>query len=183
MAVKIAKLTARNQDSVLKEIQVLCSAISHSNILQCYFAERVMNRKVITVLEMWQYDLEHCIRKKTYPITKENICRQISSGIYFLHKNNIFHGNLQPSNIFVVVNGANTRIKLSGFGLPMADKLIGVECTKHCWIPPEVLKCCYNMDAPIAQVSIQYNKSVNAHLNGCMCIKTKAHIRLSSRSS
>ena len=117
--------------------QILTKMNSLSNLnyqfLAKYYESFILNNYCYTIMELFlDNNLYNIIQeeKNNNNILNENfvweIILKISLGIAYLHKNNIFHGNLKSSNIFIVDNGD---IKIVDYGF---DQILSYE-KKDLW--------------------------------------------------
>lgn len=146
VAVKRIKYKQRNQNYGLMEIQILKCLPTHSNIVQFFHAEIVPRKFVLIALELCTNSLQDCVDEKRFPISKNEILEQVTTGLNFLHRNNVIHRDLKPANILMAVGEKQTSVKLTDFGL--SKVLNGSRATTgqticvgtKCWMPPEVLR-------------------------------------------
>ncbi|KAK8518418.1 hypothetical protein V6N13_027893 [Hibiscus sabdariffa] len=110
------------------EVSTLLS-LTHPNILQylCGFYDEE-KKEVMLVLELVNKDLG-CYLKENYgsrrrilfPLhTVVDLMFQIARGMEYLHSKNIYHGELNPNNIFLKARNTEGcfHLKISGYGLP-----------------------------------------------------------------
>ncbi|KAI4302915.1 hypothetical protein MLD38_038608 [Melastoma candidum] len=105
-------------------------SLSHPNILQylgCFYEEE--KDECFMIMEsmnktLWTYIKENSSLKKRIllplPIVVD-IMLQIARGMEYLHSEKVYHGDLNPANIFIKTRSSlegHVRIKVSGFGLP-----------------------------------------------------------------
>ncbi|KAI5647158.1 hypothetical protein M9H77_33163 [Catharanthus roseus] len=104
-------------------------ALSHPNIMHifCAFTDEE-KKECFLVMELMNRDLSSYIReicgpKKRVPFSLPvavDLMLQIARGMEYLHSKNIYHGELNPSNILVKVRNVSTdgylHAKVSGFG-------------------------------------------------------------------
>lgn len=104
--------------STITEISML-RCIDHQNIIGCkeiHFSKEEKDLNVNCVMERGKFTLFEWTVKNPLNIREqmiETICSQIASGLTYLHKNNIIHGDLKPNNIVVM---DNSEIKIIDFG-------------------------------------------------------------------
>ena len=122
------------------EIQPLTSEISnllslsHSNILQylCGFCDEDKN-EVFLVMELMNKDLSSYMKEISCPRRRVlfslpvvvDLMLQIARGMEYLHSQKIYHGELNPFNIFLKVRNSTEgylQAKISGFGLSSVNK-------------------------------------------------------------
>ncbi|SYZ72610.1 Serine/threonine protein kinase [Candidatus Zixiibacteriota bacterium] len=106
----------------LKESRILAN-LKHKNIINILGAGGD-NRRLIVMTEYAPGGSLADRMIRPYPYDKAmEIMIEVAEGLDFVHKNNIVHGNLRPSNILFT---KENRVKLTDFGLPphynMAEK-------------------------------------------------------------
>ena len=98
------------------------------------------------VLELMEGTLEELLDGEVKE-EEVSLCKDVLSGLTFLHQNNIIHRDIKPGNILYKHN-PNLSLKLAGFGLSAMAANIGVHTTKvmhskagtRCWMAPELLR-------------------------------------------
>ncbi|KAL9691098.1 hypothetical protein QQ045_011515 [Rhodiola kirilowii] len=135
------------------------SLLSHPNIAQyiCGFHD-AEKREIFLVTEQVNKDLsshvkEVCGPKRRTPFSVPvavDIMLQIARGMEYLHSHKIYHGDLNPANIFLKARNTSTEpfyhVKIYGFGLsfgkysqPQRSPPNGEESNPFIWYAPEVL--------------------------------------------
>lgn len=133
-------------------------SLSHPHIMHtfCGFTDEE-KKECFLVMELMTRDLSSYIKeisgpKKRVPFSLPaavDLMLQIARGMEYLHSKQIYHGNLNPSNILVKVRNPSLdgylHAKVSGFGLSsfisLAQKLSPTQEESHpsIWYAPEVL--------------------------------------------
>lgn len=132
-------------------------SLSHPNVMHtfCGFTDEE-KKECFLVMELMTRDLssyikEICGTKKRVPFSLPaavDLMLQIARGMEYLHSKNIYHGDLNPSNILVKVRNVPTDgylyAKVSGFGLSSSISLTQKSPTQNeshpfIWYAPEVL--------------------------------------------
>ncbi|PSS24202.1 Protein kinase [Actinidia chinensis var. chinensis] len=124
-------------ESIVPEIAKEIS-LSHPNIMQihCGFTDEE-KKECLLVMELMNRDLssyikEICGPRKRIPIpfslpVAVDLMLQIARGMEYLHSKQIYHRDLNPSNILVKARNASTEgylhVKISGFGLSSSINL------------------------------------------------------------
>ncbi|PSS03963.1 Protein kinase [Actinidia chinensis var. chinensis] len=122
-------------ESIVPEIAKEVS-LSHPNIMQihCGFADEE-KKECLLVMELMNRDLlsyikEICGPRKRIPFSLPvavDLMLQIARGMAYLHSKQIYHGDLNPSNILVKARNVSTEgylhVKVSGFGLSSSINL------------------------------------------------------------
>ncbi|GFY92334.1 protein kinase superfamily protein [Actinidia rufa] len=124
-------------ESIVPEIAKEIS-LSHPNIMQihCGFTDEE-KKECLLVMELMNRDLssyikEICGPRKRIPIpfslpVAVDLMLQIARGMEYLHSKQIYHRDLNPSNILVKARNASTEgylhVKVSGFGLSSSINL------------------------------------------------------------
>jgi len=139
-------------EALLPDISVL-SSLSHPNVLHYMYAFSDEERKeCFLVMELMNKDLssyikEICCTRRRIPfplIIAIDIMLQIARGMEYLHSRKIYHGNLNPSNIFIRTRSPSSdgysHVKVTGFGLSSKNNISKGSITYPCiWYAPEVL--------------------------------------------
>ncbi|XVE64730.1 hypothetical protein DITRI_Ditri07aG0124900 [Diplodiscus trichospermus] len=147
-----------------EEVEPSCSEIStllslsHPNILQylCGFYDEE-KKEVMLILELMNKDLscymkENCGTKRrilySLPVVVD-LMYQIARGMEYLHSQKIYHGDLNPSNIFLKARNNSEcyfHLKISGYGLSTVKTRSSpnsspkpIEPKPFIWYAPEVL--------------------------------------------
>lgn len=116
-------------EALVPEISHL-SSLTHPNIMHflCAFSDEE-NKECFLVMELMNKDLssfikEVCGPRKKVPFSLPvavDIMLQIARGMEYLHSCNIYHGDLNPSNVLVRTRNSYSEgylpIKVTGFGL------------------------------------------------------------------
>ena len=168
------------------EISTLLS-LSHPNILQylCGFYDEE-KKEVMLVLELMNKDLS-CYMKEHYGSRRRilfslpvvvDLMFQIARGMEYLHSQKIYHGELNPSNIFLEARN-NTegyfRLKISGYGLSTVktrsspnSSPMPVEPNPFIWYAPEVLL----EEEQLGNTSIsKYTEKADVYSFGMLCFE------------
>ncbi|XP_022737885.1 mitogen-activated protein kinase kinase kinase 7-like [Durio zibethinus] len=146
------------------EVEPACSEIStllslsHPNILQylCGFHDEE-KKEVMLVLELMNKDLssymkENCGSRRrilfSFPVVVD-LMFQIARGMEYLHSQKIYHGELNPSNIFMKARNSSEgyfHLKISGYGLSTVKTRSStnsspkpIDPSPCIWYAPEVL--------------------------------------------
>jgi WNK lysine deficient protein kinase len=118
--VEIDSLPKAFQAKIIQEIEILDS-IKNKNKYIIDINNSWINKEKRTIYFITNFatgnDLSQFIKKVKYIKLKviKKWCRQILSGLEFLHKNSIAHRDLKPSNIFINSNSGD--IFIGDFGL------------------------------------------------------------------
>jgi len=118
--VEIDSLPKAFQAKIIQEIEIL-NSIKNKNKYIIDINNSWINKENRTIYFITNFatgnDLSQFIKKVKYIKLKviKKWCRQILSGLEFLHKNDIAHRDLKPSNIFI--NSHNGDIFIGDFGL------------------------------------------------------------------
>ncbi|GAY39243.1 hypothetical protein CUMW_042870 [Citrus unshiu] len=147
-------------ESLNAEISTMLS-LSHPNIVQylCGFCDEE-KKEFFLVMELMSKDLS-CYMRETFGSRRRNsfslpvvvdIMLQIARGMEFLHAQKIYHGELNPSNIYLKGRSMEGyfHVKVSGFGLstartyasrntPPASPQNQTAPNPYIWYAPEVL--------------------------------------------
>ncbi|KAE8717176.1 Kinase family protein [Hibiscus syriacus] len=168
------------------EISTLLS-LSHPNILQylCGFYDDE-KREVLLVQEPMNKDLSYYVsgsRRKTtccLPVVVD-LMFQIARGMEYLHSQKMFHGDLNPSNIFLRArNGTDgyLQLKITGYGLStlkstassLSSSLKPNETNTFIWYAPEVLQDQEQM-SPGNSTSFKYTEKADVYSFGMLCFE------------
>ncbi|THU72114.1 hypothetical protein C4D60_Mb04t08700 [Musa balbisiana] len=143
-------------EPLMSEISLL-SSISHTNVAHyAYSFVDEEKKECFLLMELMTKDLSGYIkeisstrRKVLFPLlVAVDIMLQIARGMEYLHSKNIYHGDLNPSNILVKTRNSSQdgylHVKVTGCGLspmknskPSANQAVA---TNPCiWYAPEVL--------------------------------------------
>ncbi|ONK69840.1 uncharacterized protein A4U43_C05F27280 [Asparagus officinalis] len=137
---------------LVNEIAVY-SSLAHPNVMNyiCAFSDED-KRECFLVMELMSKDLLRYIkevcstrRKVTFPLlVAVDIMLQISRGMEYLHSKEIYHGDLNPSNILIKAKNSShdsyLQVKVANFGLPLSKSPKNSEAKNPCiWYAPEVL--------------------------------------------
>ncbi|CAH8429060.1 unnamed protein product [Dicrocoelium dendriticum] len=108
--------------TALREIRIL-SSLSHENIVSlrgvCHKKAARSSRyryEFYLLFDICEHDLAGLLTQKVdFSLgVKKNIMKQLFTGLYFLHKNNVLHRDLKTSNILIDRKGI---LKIADFGL------------------------------------------------------------------
>lgn len=129
------------------EICKLKQLRKHPNVTTFYHSESTTKQSFVIVQEISSLSLAACVNTKYFPMCKNSIVSQIATGLQFLHRNDIIHRNLKPSNILISLwEDGRATVKLSDFGISKV-----FEETMLCrkprsfgnsfnWFAPEILR-------------------------------------------
>lgn len=118
--VQIDNLPKAFQSKIIQEIEIL-NSIKNKNQYIIDINNSWINKENRTIYFITNFatgnDLSQFIKKVKYIKLRviKKWCKQILSGLEFLHENNIAHRDLKPSNIFINSNSGN--IFIGDFGL------------------------------------------------------------------
>ena len=126
----------------------------HPNIIKLIEVIREQNSDVSFIFEycdcnLYEYITNHRKRKKAIPEDKiQNIIYNITSGLAYMHSQNVMHRDLKPENILISLNNINTNnsIKIADFGTAKEvpqyknESLTEYICTRWYRAPECVLK-------------------------------------------
>ncbi|XWS48840.1 hypothetical protein CRYUN_Cryun13aG0110900 [Craigia yunnanensis] len=168
------------------EISTLLS-LSHPNILQylCGFYNEE-KKEVMLVLELMNKDLscymkENCGSRRrilfSLPVVVD-LMFQIARGMEYLHSQKIYHGELNPSNIFLKARN-NTEgffhLKISGYGLSTVKTRSSpnsspkpIEPNPFIWYAPEVL---LEQEQPGNTTNFKYTEKADIYSFGMLCFE------------
>lgn len=159
-AIKIVQITSPEKDFGLREIKILKELQAHSNIVQFYRSEIVqekLSKHIFLAVERCSHTLEYCVKHNNFPLPKQEIIKQATSGLQYLHGMDILHRDIKPANVLLAVpdnqKKSFTLVKLSDFGL---SKIISKQNeastlslgTVH-WTPAEIIQYLDDRDANI----------------------------------
>ena len=138
--IQFSKLHNNVKDKVISEINIL-QKMNHDNIMKMY--EYKFDGEFLLLITEYckDGDLEQWIaRKENQNIeTKINIIKQITTGIDYMHKNNIYHRDIKLQNILL----HNNTVKICDFGFSIIIKEMNMMCNTICGTPlfmsPELL--------------------------------------------
>ena len=101
-----------------QEVEILKS-LSHTNILTFYsYFDTPSRKQMVFITEMMTSGTLKQYINKAKRVKRKVVkkwCRQILSGLSYLHSNNIIHRDLKCDNIFI--NGNSAEIKIGDLGL------------------------------------------------------------------
>ncbi|TFY82721.1 hypothetical protein EWM64_g1293 [Hericium alpestre] len=101
--------------TAMREIKLLQS-LRHDNVVQLY-EMMVSNGSVFMVFEYMDHDLTGILSQTQFNFTDahlKSLCRQMLSGLAYLHRKGVIHRDIKGSNILVNNRG---ELKLGDFGL------------------------------------------------------------------
>lgn len=101
---------------VLKEIELLKKLSGHENILR-YFHTEITETHILVALEKCNATLQEFVEREMQSTDVLSLLQNISKGVKHLHLNSIFHGDLKPSNILLVIHNGLITPKIADFGL------------------------------------------------------------------
>lgn len=124
VAIKVLKMTAFDaeidRDRFVREARLL-SKLSHPNIVSIFATDLTEDQDPFVAMEFLNgKSLGSFVAEKGKldADTVLEIFRQICEGLSYVHKNNIVHRDLSPSNIYILEDDKqNLRVKLIDFGL------------------------------------------------------------------
>lgn len=178
------------------EIQPLTSEISnllllsHSNIVQylCGFCDEE-KKEFFLVMELMSKDLSSYMKENCSPRRRVlfslpavvDLMLQIARGMEYLHSQNIYHGELNPSNIFLKVRNSSEsylQAKISGFGLSSVNKKSNprnlpnqnVTVDPFIWHAPEILAE-QEQQKPGSNSSSKYTEKADVYSFGMICFE------------
>lgn len=139
---KLSSCLSSAETSFLKDLENLPKHPNVSQILHTL----VSPTHFLIATELYSHSLQHCVETKDYLIEKLGILRQITTGLDFLHKNQVVHMNVKPSNVLICANANKSdAVKLTCYGIPHTiynrnTCLARVMSTQgFCWTAPEIL--------------------------------------------
>ncbi|XP_015432915.1 PREDICTED: neither inactivation nor afterpotential protein C [Dufourea novaeangliae] len=152
VAVKVQKLTADSQSSIIEEYKVLRDLATHPNLPDFYGIYRRRSGKKTEYDQVWfimelcdggtAMDLVRGLISMDKKLREEHIgyiLREVIKAVVYLHENNVMHRDIRGSNILLTREG---EVKLVDFGL---SRTIQGEMGKRytcvgspCWMAPEV---------------------------------------------
>lgn len=187
--------------SLSTEISSLLS-LSHPNLVQnlCGFCDEEKNEGFL-VVESMSRDLSTHMREISGPRRRRvsllslpvavDLMLQISRGMEYLHSRKIFHGDLNPSNVFVRARNNNNNAgeeegylmaKVSGFGLSSVKKKTKKKqldsqkdstVEPFIWLAPEVLAEQEQQgdNIPSSSSSLKYSEKADVYSFGMICFE------------
>ncbi|KAK8972794.1 hypothetical protein V6N11_033134 [Hibiscus sabdariffa] len=162
------------------EISALLS-LSHPNILQylCGFYDEE-KREVLLVQELMNKDLSYYMsgsRRRTtccLPVVVD-LMFQIARGMEYLHSQKMFHGDLNPSNIFLKARNSTEgyfQLKISGYGLSTLKSTGSPSSSSNpfIWYAPEVLQE-QEKWSPGNSTRFKYTEKADVYSFGMLCFE------------
>ena len=146
--VEIDNLPKAFQAKIIQEIEILDS-IKNKNKYIIDINNSWINKEKRTIYFITNFatgnDLSQFIKKVKYIKLKviKKWCRQILSGLEFLHENNIAHRDLKPSNIFINSNSGDIFIGDFGLAKVSNENNKSILGTPE-YMAPEVYEECYD---------------------------------------
>lgn len=151
---------------IQRELDILGKLPGHSNVVQFVHAEIIASKYFLIAYEFCATTLLTCVENNYYPIERNEVLRQATLGLEFLHGHRIIHRDLNPSNILLQANTPKyTQVKLSGFGLSKMIKddhsstFTSEAFGASTWFPPEVLRfreaLRHDSDAQLVGLTVQ----------------------------
>jgi WNK lysine deficient protein kinase len=112
--------TRSHTATVIDKEVVLLASLTHDNVVffyGCWMSEAVPSRKVFITELMSSGTLKHFLRVTGKPKFKvvRLWCRQILSGLSYLHNRRVIHRDIKCDNIFI--NGSSGEVKIGDLGL------------------------------------------------------------------
>ncbi|KAL3572096.1 hypothetical protein D5086_026000 [Populus alba] len=173
-------------EPLFPEISSLLS-LSHPNILQflCGFTDEE-KKECFLVMELMTRDLCSCIRetcgpRKRIPFSLPiavDLMLQISRGMEYLHSKEIYHGNLNPSNILVkprnITSEGYLHAKVSGFGLSSIKNFTPKNSSNQngtlsfIWYAPEILE---EKEQIGSEKNSKYTEKADVYSFGMVCFQ------------
>lgn len=173
-------------EGLVPEISHL-SSLSHSNIMHflCAFSDEEM-KECFLVMELMNKDLgsfikELCGPRKKVPFSLPvavNIMLQIARGMEYLHSRNIYHGNLNPSNILIRTRSSSAEgylhAKVAGFGLSSVKNIPSrasqnqTPTNTFIWHAPEVLS---EQEQPGCPGESKYTEKADVYSFAMICFE------------
>lgn len=138
-------------EAVMQDVSLL-SPVSHPNVMHYMYAFLDEEKKeCFLVMELMSKDLasyikEICCTRRRIPfplIVAVDIMLQIARGMEHLHSQRIYHGDLNPSNVFVRTRSSSPdgylHVKVRRFNLPSGKNSKVATDDPSIWYAPEVL--------------------------------------------
>lgn len=173
-------------ESLIPEISQLFS-LSHPNILhilcgfrdeeksECFLVTELMSKNLYTHVKEFSTQ-----KKRTPPPLPMavDIMLQIARGMEYLHSKEIFHGDLNPTNILIKPRSSSSEglvhVKVSGFGLssvtnPSQQNSNGNEAPTFIWHAPEVLAL--QEESKCATTSLKYTEKSDVYSYSMICFE------------
>lgn len=159
-------------------------SLSHPNIMHtfCGFTDEE-KKECFLVMELMTRDLSSYIKeitgtRKRVPFSLPvavDLMLQIARGMEYLHSQNIYHGDLNPSNILVKARSVDgyLHVKVSGFGLSSSISLITQksptqnESHPFIWYSPEVLA----EQEQTGDMKSKYTEKADVYSFGMICFQ------------
>lgn len=137
-----------NKENVSQDVKIL-KCTKHVNLLQ-YSDYIYVNNELTIKMEACNFNLITYLQLKKSSLSVKELLRQAATGLGYLHSNQIYHGNLKPSNI--LIDSKNT-VKLSDFGMHnVHHQLLQI------WLNNQHLPSSTGWMAPEVLVSMQNQK-------------------------
>ncbi|KAL6549885.1 hypothetical protein OROMI_020373 [Orobanche minor] len=166
------------------DISLLLS-LSHPNLLQYLCAFYDEDRKEgFLVMELMSKDLgsyikEHSGQRNRTPFTIPvivDIMLQIARGMEYLHSKQMYHGDLNPSNILLKGKHASIggfQAKVTGFGMTSFKTYSSrgsrpTEVDLNIWLAPEVLA---EHEHPNSKTTANYTEKADVYSFGMLCFE------------
>lgn len=153
-----------------------------NNVIKYYSIERVSEGGELCLAmasELCPWNLPEFVQHeemRSIPYTEA--CRQMITGLKYLHEIGVSHRSLMPSNIMVTGRESGYTFKLSDFGSVGRPKLFskadGVS-TENCsdgWVAPEVYDTASKSDWQSA--SLEYDPTADIFSMGMLCVYVKS---------
>ncbi|EXB61986.1 Light-sensor Protein kinase [Morus notabilis] len=176
-------------ERLMPEISSLLS-LSHPNIVNflCGFADEE-KKEWFLIMELMSKDLfsyikETCGPRKRVPFSLPvavDLMLQIARGMEYLHSKQIYHGDLNPSNILVrargngiSTEGSQSQAKVSGFGLTSVGNFTQKSSSSQngtlpfIWYAPEVLE---EQEQKGTAESSKYTEKSDVYSFGMVCFE------------
>ena len=132
------KLQSNVKDKVISEINIL-QKMNHNNIMKLY-EYKFEGEYIILITEFCNNgDLSNWIKIHHSKEENEDIIKQITKGVKYLHNNNILHRDIKPENILL----HNGIVKICDFGFSIIIKenlqMFSTICGTPLFMSPEIL--------------------------------------------
>ncbi|XP_039115694.1 mitogen-activated protein kinase kinase kinase 7 [Dioscorea cayenensis subsp. rotundata] len=165
-------------DPIAQEVS-LQSSVTHPNVMHIMYAFADEEKKEsFLLMELMHRDLSGYIRevsssKRRIPfplLIAVDIMLQIARGMEHLHLRKIYHGELNPSNVFVRTRNSSHDIgylqaKITGFGVSAMNQTPSDTCI---WYAPEVLE---EQERSADSTAFKYSEKADVYSFGMICFE------------